>query len=100
MVGIADPDVGRAQDILKLKLQGPHALMYEGCQVFSTYQDAILNTTTHLAFIGMTDHNVLLSLIALVYGLLSWRFLSHIILHIIPTGTFQPYPGARIALAI
>jgi hypothetical protein len=67
VVGIADPDVGRAQDILKLKLQGPHALMYEGCQVFSTYQDAILNTTTHLAFIGMTDHNVLLSLIALNY---------------------------------
>ena len=53
VVGIADPDMGRAQDTLKLKLQGPHALMYKDCQVFSTYQDALRNSTIHLAFIGM-----------------------------------------------
>ena len=83
MVGIADPDVGRAQDILKLKLLGPHALMYKGCQVFSTYQDALLNTKTHLAFIGMTVllyHDVLESPTVPDcfgigrYELLSWSF--------------------------
>lgn len=58
-MGIADPDVDRAQDVLKQKLQGPHSLMYKDCQVFSTYQDALLNTTVHVAFIGEeVYHNV------------------------------------------
>lgn len=54
MVAIADPDVSRALETLKCKLQGPNAHMYAGCEVFSSYLDVLNNPSTvvDVAFIG------------------------------------------------
>ena len=54
VIGIADPDVTRAGEILERKLQGPHAHMYTDCEIFSSYQDALGSTRSgvDVAFIG------------------------------------------------
>jgi predicted dehydrogenase len=56
VVGIADPNVSRAEEIIKRKLQGPHASMYRECHVFSDYKDALLKKTVNIAFIGVHPH--------------------------------------------
>ena len=52
MVGIADPDTTRAQEIIEIKLQGLHSHMYRECRVFSTYLDALNAMPVDIAFIG------------------------------------------------
>ena len=52
VVAIADPDLPKAQEVLKSKLDGQFADMYKGCIVMANYLDAIETTKPHVAFIG------------------------------------------------
>ena len=58
VIGIADPDVTRAKEILERKLRGPHPHMYTDSEILSSYQDALGSTRSgvDVAFIGEKRH--------------------------------------------
>lgn len=51
-VAIADPDLPKAQDVLKRKLGGPRGDIYRDCKVYADYKDALAATKPDVAFIG------------------------------------------------
>ena len=67
MVAIADPNLGRAMEILQTKLQGPHTHFYTECELFSSYQDAIAKGNIDVAFIGK-----ILVLVSIVGNTIVW----------------------------
>lgn len=52
VVAIADPDLPKATRVLEAKLSGAHKHMYEGCQLFASYTEAIATCKVDVAFIG------------------------------------------------
>ena len=52
-VAIADPDLEKAEKVLKKKLEGPHAHLYQDCVTMKSYLEAINIAKPHVAFIGM-----------------------------------------------
>lgn len=52
IVAIADLDLKKAEDVLKKKLEGPHAHLYRDCMVYKSYREAIDTSKPHVAFIG------------------------------------------------
>ncbi len=52
IVGIADPAVSKAEEVLKRKASGPYAKVYEECAVYGDYREAIKACKPDVAFIG------------------------------------------------
>ena len=52
VVAIADPDLPKAQEVLKRKQGGPHGDLYSDCQLYADYKDALAATKPDIAFIG------------------------------------------------
>lgn len=54
VVAIADPDLPKAEQVLKRKLSEPRADLYRDCKVYSDYRDALAAAKPDIAFIGIT----------------------------------------------
>lgn len=52
VVAIADPDLPKAQEVLKRKQNGAHADLYRDCKIYADYKDALAATKPDIAFIG------------------------------------------------
>ena len=52
IVAIADPDLPKAQEVLKRKQNGAHGDLYRDCKVYADYKDALKAEKPDVAFIG------------------------------------------------
>lgn len=58
IVAIADPDLPKAQEVLKRKQSGPHGDLYRDCKVYANYKDALAAAKPDIAFIGTGYKNI------------------------------------------